>query len=71
MATAEAAKAALASATLAEASAAKTAKAARLIVQATREGLADAETEAARADIAEQVAHQGYRDSLGSKDVAE
>ena len=62
-ATAEAAKAALASATLAEASAAKTAQLARLIVQSTRESLADAETDVAIADVAEDVAHQRYRDA--------
>ena len=63
---AEAAKSALASATLAETSAAKTAAAARLMVQATNEGLAEAETDVAIADVAEAVAHQHYRDSTAS-----
>jgi len=67
-ATAEAARAALASATLAETSAAKTASAARLMVQATNEGLAEAETDVAMADVAEAVAHQRYRESAASPD---
>jgi hypothetical protein len=59
--TATAAKAALESATLAETSAADTAAAARVIVQVTREDLADTDDEVALADIAEVEAHERYR----------
>jgi hypothetical protein len=48
---------------LAEESAAKTANAARIVVQSTRADLADAQTEEATADIDEAVAHGRYRDA--------
>jgi hypothetical protein len=60
LATAEAAKAALSAAPLAETSAAKTATAARLVVQSTRDDLVTADAEVAIADIDEAEAHLEY-----------
>jgi hypothetical protein len=60
-ATAEAARAALDSMTLAEASAAKTAAAARLFVMAANADLADAMSDEAMSDVAEVAAHGEYR----------
>jgi hypothetical protein len=60
-ATAEAARAALDSMTLAEASAAKTAAAARLFVMAAKADLADAVSDEAMSDVAEAAAHGEYR----------
>lgn len=61
LATADAAKAALASAALAEEAAGKTASAAKLVVQASRADLADAQAEEALADVDEAEAHARYR----------
>ena len=63
-ATAEAAKSALGAASLAETSAAKTAAAARLVVESTRVDHSDAEAESALADIDEVEAHDRYRTAL-------
>jgi hypothetical protein len=60
-ATAEAARVALESMTLAEASAAKTAAAARLFVMAANADLADAVSDQAMSDVAEVAAHDEYR----------
>ena len=60
-ATAEAAKAALESMSLAEATAAKTAKAAKLLVHEVRADLADAQSDEAMSDVAEQEARKGYQ----------
>jgi hypothetical protein len=51
------------SAKLAETSAARTANAAKVIVQSTRMDLADAETDVASADIYEAKAHEEYRNA--------
>jgi hypothetical protein len=67
-ATAEAAKAALASMALAETSAAKTASAARLMVQETRADLADAQTDEAMSDVVEAEAHGAYRGAVKRAD---
>ena len=48
-------------ATLAEASAAKTAAAAKRIVETTIADLADADSESSIADVAEVAAREGYR----------
>ena len=53
--------AALAAASLAEASAARTANAAKLMVEATRTDLADADVDVATAVTAEEDAHERYR----------
>jgi hypothetical protein len=68
-ATAEAARAALDSMTLAEASAAKTAAAARMFVMAANADLADAMTDEAMSDVAEVAAQGEYR--AASKRAAE
>ena len=60
-ATAEAARAALDSMTLAEASAAKTAAAAKLFVMAANADLADSLSNEAMLDVAEVAAHGEYR----------
>lgn len=59
-ATADAARAALESMTLAEASAAKTAAAAKLFVMAANADLADAVSDEAISDVAEVTAHGEY-----------
>ena len=61
LATAEAARSALAAMALAETSAAKTAAAARIVVESTRSDVVDAEGEAAMAEIDEAQAHAVYR----------
>jgi hypothetical protein len=60
-ATAEAARSALDSMVLAEASAAKTAAAAKLFVMAANADLADAVSDEALSDVAEVLAHGAYR----------
>ena len=60
-ATAEAARVALESMTLAEASAGKTAAAAKLFVLAANADLADAMSDEAMSDVAEVAAHGDYR----------
>ena len=60
-ATAKAAKDALEASRLAEASAAKTARAAKLVILSTRAELADAQADAAIADVGEADAHERYR----------
>ena len=65
-ATAEAAKAAMVAATAAEASAARTAAAARMLIQVTRSQLAEAESDAAMADVDEAAAHDVYRRSIAA-----
>ncbi len=67
-ATATAAKAALDAASLAETSATKTAMAARLVVQSTRDHSADAESDLALADVEEAEAHDRYRQALDRAD---
>ena len=62
-ATAAAAKDALASATLAETSAGKTAQAARRMVAATGADLAEALSEEALSEVGEATARAGYRDA--------
>nr|MBA2381826.1 hypothetical protein [Chloroflexota bacterium] len=59
-ATASAANAALESMVLAETAAAKTATAAKLIVQSTRADLADSAADVAMAEVGEVVAHHAY-----------
>jgi hypothetical protein len=67
-ATAAAAKSALDAAILAETSASKTATAARLVVQSTRDHTADAESDLAIAEIEEAEAHDRYRQALDRAD---
>ena len=63
-ATAEAARNALEAMTLAESSAAKTAKAAKLAALSINADLADAQTETAFADVDEISAQSRYRDAM-------
>lgn len=63
-ATALAAKDALASMALAEDSAAKTAKAARMVVDAAGADLADAQSEQALSEVAEASAHNDYNSAI-------
>jgi hypothetical protein len=63
IATAEASKAALAAASLAETSAAKTATAAKLVVESTLVDVADSETETAFAEVDEAEAKGRYHDA--------
>ncbi|HEX6111240.1 MAG TPA: hypothetical protein VFZ10_02960 [Geminicoccaceae bacterium] len=67
-ATAEAARDALASMALAETSAAKTAAAAKLMVQETRADLADAQSEEAMSHVVEAEAHGAYRGAVKRAD---
>jgi hypothetical protein len=67
-ATAEAAQAALASMTLAETSAARTAAAAKLMVQETRADLADAQSDEAMSEVVEVEAHDAYRGAVKRAD---
>jgi len=52
------------SAALAELSAARTAAAARQVVQSTSEDIAEADTDVAMSDVAEAEAHERYRDAV-------
>ena len=63
IATAEASKSALGAAALAENSAARTAKAVRLMVETTLADVADSEAETAFAEVDEAEAHSQYRDA--------
>ena len=63
-ATAEAAHAALESSKLAEASATKTARAAKLAVEAARVDSADRQAEEGLADVEETAAHDRYRSAI-------
>jgi hypothetical protein len=64
VATADASRAALQAASRAEESAEKTARSARLVVEASRADLADADTGSAMADVTEVEAHTAYKDAV-------
>jgi hypothetical protein len=64
MTTATAAKAALEAATLAEASATKTAEAARQVMETTRADMADATGESSLADASELLARDAYQSAV-------
>jgi hypothetical protein len=64
-ATADAARSALASMTLAEASATETARASELIVRLMQGDLADAVSDESSAELAEAEAHDEYREAAG------
>jgi hypothetical protein len=65
VATADAAKAALTAATLAEQSAHQTAAAARKAVEVASSDLVEAQAESASADLAEDAAQARYRETAG------